>query len=128
MLCSLFNGGIHGMIIKQRIKKKLHRRGYDIISFHDEISCEKGKFINIGSGNWYCPQWINLDIESDWYKKAHLDSPFVKYDIRTDGIPFDDNSIDAIYTSHVIEHVEDCFVQKMFSEAFRVMKKGGCLE
>jgi SAM-dependent methyltransferase len=49
------------------------------------------------------------------------------YDIRCDKIPFDVNSVDAIYSSHVIEHVEDKFIEIMFSECYRVLKEGSVL-
>ena len=38
---------------------------------------------------------------------------------------FDNESIDEIYASHVLEHVKHCFLLKTFLEIFRVLKKGG---
>lgn len=51
----------------------------------------------------------------------------VPYDIRNDRIPFADNSVDNIYVSHVIEHIEPEFVRRLFFEAHRVLTKGGVL-
>ena len=43
----------------------------------------------------------------------------------TDLSQFDNESIDEIYASHVLEHVKHCFLLKTFLEIFRVLKKGG---
>jgi len=83
--------------------------------------------LNIGSGNWFCNAWTNLDYPSEWYSKAQANHPFISYDIRSDLIPFADNSVDIIYCSHVIEHIENVYIKKMFVECFRVLKKGGII-
>jgi ubiquinone/menaquinone biosynthesis C-methylase UbiE len=51
----------------------------------------------------------------------------VPYDIRNDSIPFGDNSVNTIYCSHVVEHIEDIHIQKMFNECYRVLLGGGVL-
>ena len=53
--------------------------------------------LNIGCGNHFHPAWTNLDLISE-----SLD--VIPYDITT-GLPFADNSIDAVYHSHVLEHL-----------------------
>ncbi len=83
--------------------------------------------INIGSGDWECDGWTNLDYSSEWYSTAHEGRNYIEYDIRNDDIPYDDNSVDCIYCSHVIEHIEDIYDQKMFRESYRVLKKGGII-
>jgi ubiquinone/menaquinone biosynthesis C-methylase UbiE len=83
--------------------------------------------LNIGSGNWSCSGWTNLDFPSEWYSKAQANHTFIPYDIRSDIIPFADNSVDIIYCSHVIEHIENIYIKKMFIECFRVLKKGGII-
>ena len=42
-------------------------------------------------------------------------------------MPFKDNSVDNIYVSHVLEHIEKEYIQTFFREAARVLKKGGVL-
>jgi len=81
--------------------------------------------LNIGAGSWGHEGWINLDYPTEWYSKAQSAHKFIPYDIRNDKLPFDNNSVDAIYTSHVIEHIEDEHIQTLFNECFRVLKKGG---
>jgi SAM-dependent methyltransferase len=41
------------------------------------------------------------------------------------GIPFADNSVDAVYHSHMIEHIDREFVEPFFREVARVLKPGG---
>ena len=42
-------------------------------------------------------------------------------------MPFEDDSVDTIYCSHVIEHIETEYVEMFFKESFRVLKLGGVL-
>ena len=83
--------------------------------------------LNIGSGAWQCDGWTNLDYPTEWYKKAQIQNAFIPYDIRSDDIPFSDNSVDRIYCCHVIEHIENTHILKMFSECFRILKKNGIM-
>jgi SAM-dependent methyltransferase len=91
------------------------------------ISPENKSLINIGAGDWECLGWFNLDYPSKWYKSAQEKHGFIPFDIRNDKIPFDDDSVDAIYCSHVIEHIEDKFIRYLFEECYRVLKQGSVL-
>lgn len=84
-----------------------------------------GIFLNIGAGDWHCKGWINLDYPTEWYAKAQSKHEFIPYDIRSDNIPFGDNTVKAVYSSHVIEHIEDRFIQSFFAEVHRVLMPGG---
>jgi predicted SAM-dependent methyltransferase len=83
--------------------------------------------INIGSGGKPLMGFKNLDYPNDEYKEWQKKYDFIPYDIRNDVIPFEDNSVDGIYCSHVIEHIENEYISKMFSECFRVLKENGIL-
>lgn len=83
--------------------------------------------LNIGSGNWSHDGWTNLDHLSDWYNKDQRSHHIIPYNIREDSIPYEDNTVDAIYCSHVIEHIENIHIEKLFRECFRVLKKGGII-
>lgn len=47
-------------------------------------------------------------------------------DLEKDKLPFKDNSVDTIYSSHVIEHLRD--VQLCLNECWRVLKDDGYME
>ena len=109
------------------VKKSFLFFGYDI-SF--QLSKSKVKKINklvnlnIGAGSYVIPEFKSLDFYSPHYyknKKKFLKDR-VEYDIRKDKIPFTNSSIDNIYISHVIEHLEDEFVCKFLRESYRVLK------
>ena len=38
---------------------------------------------------------------------------------------FDDNSVEEVYASHVLEHIGQAHVNKTLKEIFRIIKKGG---
>lgn len=107
------------------LKKMALSEGYDLYVQHKRDYGIDKVNINIGSGGWECKGWINLDIPSDHYQEIHKGKKFVKYDIREDDIPFENESVDRIYCSHVIEHIELNFVHNMLRESYRVLKPGG---
>jgi len=85
--------------------------------------------LNIAAGGYVIPGFKSLDIYTPHYyksKEEFLESR-VEYDMRNDDIPFAENSVDNIYVSHVIEHVENEAVEKFISESFRALKKDGVL-
>jgi len=57
------------------------------------------------------------------YVTADIDSPLAKVKMDIENIPLDDNSIDVVLCSHVLEHVNND--KKAMSELFRVLKLGG---
>ena len=48
------------------------------------------------------------------------------YDLRK-GIPFEDNSVDVVFNSHLIEHIDRNAVPDFITEIYRVLKKDGIL-
>ena len=65
------------------------------------------------------PAWCNIDLVSH-------DPNVLEHDL-TQGIPFDDGSYDAVYHSHVLEHLEPAEAKKMLTECCRVLRPGGVL-
>lgn len=83
----------------------------------------KKKFLNLGCGKDYKKsdsntEWINLDsikkIKADVY--ANLEKK----------LPFKDNEFDGVYTSHVLEHVNN--LNQLMSELKRICKKDAIIE
>ena len=85
--------------------------------------------LNIGAGTYEIDNFLSLDIYTDHYYKNKEDflRKRIEYNIRKDKIPFNESTVDNIYISHVIEHIEDEFVFSFFAESYRVLKKGGVL-
>ena len=85
--------------------------------------------LNIGAGDYVIDNFISLDFFNKRYysDKKEFNLKKVSYDMRNDNIPFQDETVDNIYCSHVIEHVEEKFADKFFKECKRVLKKNGVL-
>jgi SAM-dependent methyltransferase len=102
--------------------------------------------LNLGCGTKTSSECVNIDW-SWWLRIARnpimkalapvvLDSirmnklkeiasqPIVVHDLRN-GIPYPDNTVDAVYHSHVIEHIDRSFVEAFMREVWRVLKPGG---
>jgi predicted SAM-dependent methyltransferase len=113
------------------VNKILNKFNYRISKVNKQGNSNPDDFgkvlLNLGSGNWSLKRWINLDHPSEWYANAQKKHKIIPYDIRNDNIPFDDNSVDVIYCSHVIEHIENIHIQRMFKECCRVLKPEGVL-
>ena len=79
--------------------------------------------------NYKIEGFKSLDIFTpNYYKnKEEFLKNRIEYDIRKDDIPFENNSLDNIYISHVIEHIEDKYVVNFFKESLRVLKEGRVL-
>jgi len=70
--------------------------------------------LNIGAGQTYIPGFINIDISS----RADI-----TLDLGKDRLPFEDDSIDLVFSYHTLEHVPDYLFA--LSEIHRVLKHGG---
>lgn len=77
------------------------------------------QYLNLGCGNRFCngPEWINIDFNSvyDNVKSINI----------LKGLPFADESVDAVFSSCMLEHLTKDQAQKHLSECFRVLRQGG---
>jgi len=71
--------------------------------------------LNIGCGKNIMPDCLNVDILGP-----------VIVDLSKFPWPWQDNSIDGIYASHIMEHFQD--QEKFISECHRILKFGGFLK
>ena len=93
---------------------------------NDCIKPNPPKFVNIGSGSWKHPLWHNLDKSSDWYANYQSDKLDYEHDLMSsEPLPFESNSLEAIFCSHVIEHLPNEKVNYLFKEVFRILAPGG---
>jgi len=77
------------------------------------------KFLNLGCGFKYvkAKEWLNADMMS-------VGDDVVKCNFL-DGIPFESNSFDLVYHSHVLEHFAKADGEKFIAECYRILKPGG---
>ena len=87
------------IIISQVLKRKI-------------ICLEIGAGSKKGSGDW-------VTLDGGFFADIH-------WDLRH-GIPFPDNSLDKIYTSHCFEHIPFKDLEKLIRNCYSKLKKGGTL-
>tara|TARA_Y100000991_G_scaffold211615_2_gene194440 strand:- start:3260 stop:3988 length:729 start_codon:yes stop_codon:yes gene_type:complete len=105
------------------------------------------RILNLGCGNKTCNS--NEVISMDWsvslvlkrnfllriilskllskerYKKIkNLPNNIIVHNLKK-GIPYENNSIDAVYHSHLLEHLDRSNVRNFLKEVFRVLKPNG---
>ena len=85
------------------IERKLRFNGMVLLSIGDTNT------------NFWHPGWQTVDL---------IDADYI-CDCRKKRIPIDDNSVDIINYSHVVEHIGKVEIQWFFSEVYRVLKSGG---
>lgn len=105
--------------------------------------------LNLGCGtkmNW---EWNNLDFSPYAYLAHHqtvacllrrlgflsqeryerflrVDLEVMYWDLRN-GIPFDNNTFDVVYSSHFLEHIDRDSVSLVLKECYRVLKPNGTI-
>jgi predicted SAM-dependent methyltransferase len=79
------------------------------------------KFLNLGCGHKYVksPEWLNADM-------LPVGEDVVRCNFLN-GIPFDDNTFELVYHSHVLEHFAKNDGEKFIAECFRILKPGGVI-
>lgn len=75
-------------------------------------------YLNVGCGDHFAPDWNNLDLVSM--------PGVIDYDIRKP-LPYPDVCLDAVYASHVLEHLRPDDGLRLLQEFYRVLKPGGIL-
>ena len=87
----------------------------------DYNEIKKMKYLNLGCAYTYSTgkEWINLDFIS-------TGADVIAHDLLN-GIPFENNSFDLVYHSHVLEHFSKEDGEKIIAECFRVLKPGGII-
>jgi SAM-dependent methyltransferase len=117
------------------------------VKYYLSTSGEKVRLLNLGCGTKVSssPEVINIDwsiyLRIKRNKLLHTIVPFFVKGHRKDylnsipnnimvydlskGIPFQSNSIDAVYHSHLLEHFDLDVAKKFLIEVNRVLKEGG---
>lgn len=115
-------GQEHRVVMDARRKLGKHD---DLPLYPEDKKPERPRYLNIGAGRFTHPRWHNLDNPTPWYTPVQhqLD---VAHDLASD-LPFPIGSctLAVAYTSHVIEHLKDRYVAKMFREVHRCLEPKG---
>jgi predicted SAM-dependent methyltransferase len=77
------------------------------------------RLLNFGCGETFHPDWTNLDT-------SPISPAVIAHDV-TRRFPFVDGTFDAVYGSHVLEHLEPAVAEKVLQDCFRILKLGGIL-
>jgi len=77
------------------------------------------RLANLGCGNRFHPDWINIDI-------APNDPRVIAHDLSA-GVPLESASCDVVYHSHVLEHLRGGDAVSFMRECLRVLMPGGIL-
>lgn len=77
------------------------------------------KYLNLGCGQRYHPDWTNIDFTSTGEGVIASD--------LTQGIPFPDRTFDVVYHSHVLEHFSKKQAEFFIQECQRVLKPQGVI-
>jgi predicted SAM-dependent methyltransferase len=80
---------------------------------------QSARYLNVGCGSRYHADWCNIDLVASGKE-------VIEFDIRR-GLPFDDNTFDAVYHSHVLEHLTPEQGERLVRECGRVLAPGGIL-
>lgn len=83
------------------------------------IAASRPALLNVGCGGHAHGNWMNLDIAPQ--------SPDVFDHNVTAPLPFPDATFDAVYHSHVLEHLSKSRAPTFLQECLRVLKPGGVL-
>ena len=76
-------------------------------------------YLNLGCGSHFNPKWINIDF-------SKTGEGVIGHNLLN-GIPFNDNTFEVVYHSHVLEHFSKEDGAKFIKECYRVLKPGGII-
>jgi predicted SAM-dependent methyltransferase len=75
------------------------------------------RLVNLGCGARYHGDWINIDL--------HQTGPGVIAHDLAEGLPLDDDSCDAVYSSAMLEHFRRSDTPRFLGECYRVLRPSG---
>lgn len=125
---SSFKKIVHSIINKYgyKIVSNNPQRVDDEVYKNIEVNFDHPSFINLGAGGFYHPMWHNVDYLNEYYEERLNSNVHIQHDFsKITKLPLDDDSLIAVYTSHLIEHLNNHQVQFIFNEVHRIMSKGG---
>jgi predicted SAM-dependent methyltransferase len=106
--------GMWARSILRRISDRVRRTRY--------LESAPVKKLQIGAGPNPLPDWLNSDLLPDTYPEHRREIVFLD---ATKRLPFDDRTVDYIFSEHQVEHISEPDARKMIKECFRVLRPGG---
>lgn len=85
----------------------------------EPLSPARPALLNLGCGGQFHDDWVNADVAPATYQVMACDAAH--------GLAFPDGAFDAVYHSHMLEHVPPDHVPALLRECRRVLKPGGVL-
>jgi predicted SAM-dependent methyltransferase len=79
----------------------------------------KLKYINLGCGSHFHQDWVNVDF-------VVTGKDVIAHNLNF-GIPFQNDSFDVVYHSHVLEHFSKKNAEVFIRECYRILKQDGIL-
>ena len=108
------------------LSDQFKRRPEGKINFRNEFttklelsSTRHLSMLNLGCGTRYHRDWVNLNFT--------LTGPDVIAHNLYNGIPFDGESFEVVYHSHLLEHFSKSYAPLFLKECYRVLKPGGII-
>jgi SAM-dependent methyltransferase len=116
-----------------------------------KLDPNKKNYVNLGSALQTAPGWINVDGNlnaivanlpksihnffywktgnKNWYEEKDFmykmaNHKFIHHTLDY-GVPFYDNSLDVVYSSHFFEHMPKHIAVNLMKDSYRALKKGG---
>lgn len=77
------------------------------------------RYLNVGCGAHFHPGWVNVDV-------VPASREVMVVDVRK-GLPFADRIFDAVYCSHVLEHLDRSAARDLLAQMHRVLAPGGTI-
>ncbi len=100
-------------IINPNLKKRLRQYSHGTLL---DIGCGEKPYSEMASH--YIQEHIGVDHKDTFHDKSNIDLSGTAYQI-----PIEDNSVDSILCTDVLEHLEE--PRRAIQEAYRVIKEGG---
>jgi len=88
-----------------------------LLAPHPSLRRPPKALVNLGCGRQRHPDWTNCDLVPDGPDVLPVDI--------TRGVPFDAATCDAVYASHVLEHLSVGEARRFVADIFRVLRSGG---
>uniref|UniRef100_UPI004048C830 class I SAM-dependent methyltransferase n=1 Tax=Polynucleobacter sp. TaxID=2029855 RepID=UPI004048C830 len=92
-----------------------------------------GEYVNVGAGAFKHPYWTNIDYkgQSKYYQsiqgKEGIDYINLNLSRENVRLPFNNNSVNLIYCSHTLEHLQTEHALYFLREGHRILQPGGTL-